>query len=227
MYWWAAISIGLLGSAHCAGMCGPLLLAANQGRSLKNSLLHHGGRLFTYAVFGSVAGAIGTTFSVLGVQQQFSIIVGALMVLSVLLIPVSKYFSRIEMVMSTVALKFSSWIHAQGFSANALRLLGGVGNGLLPCGLVYLGIAGAANTFTPWDGALFMLLFGLGTLPVLLVFTFFGNRLSAPFRSQIRRLIPITIFVMGALLMVRGMNLGIPYLSPAQQQESSEIAECH
>ncbi len=227
MYWWAALSIGLLGSAHCAGMCGPILLAVNQGKKPFHSWLHHGGRILTYAIFGAIAGAIGTTFSVLGFQQQFSIIIGGLMVLSVLLIPVSKFFGAAEGAISKIALKFSSWIHAQGFSRNTVRLLGGMGNGLLPCGLVYLGIAGAANTFTPWDGALFMTLFGIGTLPVLLLITSFGSRLSASFRTKVRRLIPLTILLMGALLIVRGMNLGIPYVSPAQSAETEQITDCH
>lgn len=225
-YWWAAITIGLIGSAHCAGMCGPILLAVNHSNNSRNAFLHHSGRLFTYAVFGAVAGAVGKSFNMLGVQQQFSLVIGAIMVLSVTLIPLTKRLHKAEGVISKISLRFNSWIHQQNFPKNGVRFLGGIGNGLLPCGLVYLGVAGAANTFTPWDGALFMTLFGLGTLPTLLVLNAVGGKLSIKARNKIRKLIPITVFVMGCLFIVRGANLGIPYLSPAQSQESGQVVEC-
>ncbi|MEX2597454.1 MAG: sulfite exporter TauE/SafE family protein [Salibacteraceae bacterium] len=227
MYLVAAISIGLLGSAHCAGMCGPILLTVNQGQKKPlNDVLHHSGRLLTYALFGAVAGALGNTFSIMGWQQDFSITVGLLMVLSVLLIPLSRRFKAIESVLSRVAIKFTGWIHRAGFGKNQLRFLTGVANGLLPCGLVYLAVAGAANTFTPWDGALFMLAFGAGTLPTLLIVSAFGQKLNLSLRNRLRKLIPITVFVMGCLLIVRGMNLGIPYVSPQQQADTEEVADC-
>lgn len=217
----------MLGSLHCAGMCGPILITVNQGRTKPLSeVLHHSGRLLTYALFGAVAGALGNTFSIMGWQQSFSIAIGVLMVLSVLIIPLSKRFNAIEGELSRVAIKFTGWIHRAGFGKNQLRFLTGVGNGLLPCGLVYLAVAGAANTFTPWDGALFMLAFGAGTLPMLLVLTAFGSKLSLSLRNKLRKLIPITVFVMGCLLIVRGMNLGIPYLSPQMVGQDSEVVEC-
>ncbi len=217
----------MLGSLHCAGMCGPILITVNQGRTKPlNEVLHHSGRLLTYALFGAVAGALGNTFSIVGWQQSFSIAIGILMVLSVLIIPLSKRFNAIEGKLSRVAIKFTGWIHRAGFGKNQLRFLTGVGNGLLPCGLVYLAVAGAANTFTPWDGALFMLAFGAGTLPMLLVLTAFGSKLSLCLRNKLRKLIPITVFVMGCLLIVRGMNLGIPYLSPQMVGQDREVVEC-
>lgn len=227
MYLLAAISIGLLGSAHCAGMCGPILITVNQGRTkVLNEVLHHSGRLLTYALFGAVAGALGNTFSIMGWQQSFSIAIGILMVLSVLIIPLSKRFKAIEGTLSRVPIKFTGWIHRAGFGKNQLRFLTGVGNGLLPCGLVYLAVAGAANTFTPWDGALFMFAFGAGTLPTLFLVTAFGSKLSLSLRNKLRKLIPITVFVMGCLLIVRGMNLGIPYVSPESKEEIGQVVEC-
>ena len=226
MYLLAAISIGLLGSAHCAGMCGPILLAVNQGKQhWKNDILHHSGRIFTYALFGSIAGALGSTFNWMGWQQGFSIAIGSMMVASILFLFVGKQFQHIETTISRIAVKFSSWAHTSGLSKNQIRVLAGVGNGLLPCGLVYLGIAGAANTFTPWDGALFMMAFGLGTLPMLVFISQFGHVLSPSLRSRVRKLIPITVLIVGALLIARGSNLGIPYVSPSANSESG-IADC-
>jgi len=135
--------------------------------------------------------------------------------------------TAIEKFISHQVVKFSGWIHAAGFGPNGIRLLMGVANGLLPCGLVYLAMAGAASTFTPWEGAAFMAAFGAGTLPALLLVTYFGTWLSAHLRSKLRTLIPVTIFLMGALLLVRGMNLGIPYLSPQQISSDSQVTNCH
>lgn len=228
MYLLAAISIGLLGSIHCAGMCGPILLAINQGKqSWKNDFLHHSGRILTYAVFGAIAGALGNTFTIMGWQQWFSIGLGILLISSVLLTLVGRKFKTIEIVVSKLAIRFSGWIHQAGLNKTQMRFLTGVANGILPCGLVYLAVAGAANTFTPWDGALFMMAFGAGTLPVLLTVSRLGNHLSANFRTKARKLIPITVFLMGILLIARGSNLGIPYLSPAHSEQLETTAECH
>lgn len=228
MYFWAAISIGLLGSLHCAGMCGPILATINQRKNAKlNFIVHHTGRVMTYGLFGAIAGAFGATFSVMGLQQIFSITIGILMVLSVLLLPLSKSFKNIESEIGRISIKFSSVIHQGNWPKSTFGFLMGVANGLLPCGLVYLAVAGAANTFTPWDGALFMMAFGLGTLPVLLLVTKVSSAFSPQLRSRFRKLIPITIFFMGLLLILRGSNLGVPYLSPQQAESSAEIIECH
>lgn len=226
MYWLAAISIGFLGSAHCAGMCGPILVAINNSKTRHMQLLHHAGRLLSYAIFGSIAGAIGQSFSWLGVQQVFSIVMGTILVLGVAIIPFSKKISFLEAAISKLSLKAHQVIHQKGWSKPTTRFMLGMANGILPCGLVYLAVAGAANTFTPWDGAAFMLFFGAGTIPALFLMTELGKHLSNSVRSKIRRVIPITIFVMGCLLIVRGMNLGIPYLSPKAATEQA-MAECH
>lgn len=226
IYGLAAISIGVLGSLHCAGMCGPLLMAINRGQvSWKRELLHHSGRILVYMTLGATAGAIGASFSIMGLQQGFSLVIGALMILSVALIPAVRYFKQLEAKLSGVSVKFTSWIHQSKRSASSVRFLTGVANGLLPCGLVYMGIAGAANTFTPWDGALFMMFFGLGTVPTLAALLRVSTLVKVTTRNKIRKLIPVTVLVMGLLLMVRGMNLGVPYVSP-QQNNQEGIAAC-
>lgn len=228
MYLWAAISIGLLGSLHCAGMCGPLLVALQSEKAWRPAhIFHHLGRISMYMLFGAVAGAIGNTFSLMGVQQWFSMTIGALLVLSVLLLPFIRLMKRWEGVISKRSLQLTSWVHQSGSKGHRRAYGLGLANGILPCGLVYLAIAGAANTFTPWDGALFMLMFGLGTLPMLLVVRYAGAMLPLKLRNRAKRLIPISVLVIGLLLMVRGMNLGIPYLSPQQTGSNAEIAACN
>lgn len=227
MYVWAAIGIGLLGSAHCAGMCAPVIMAVQRGKShWSKDALHHGGRIFTYMVFGALAGAIGSSFSWMGYQQAFSITLGVLMILGVIAWPLAKRFRQLEGVIGRWSIRFTGWIHSLGLAPWSLRLLGGVANGILPCGLVYLAVAGAASTFTPWDGALFMMLFGFGTLPVLVGVTRLGHLLSAKMRSRFRKLIPLTMFVAGMLLVARGANLGVPYLSPEAPEAGEVAADC-
>lgn len=228
MYLLAAISIGLLGSLHCMGMCGPILATVNQkGGGWSNDLLHHTGRLATYIVFGAVVGALGKSFDMMGFQQGFSVIIGVLLIVSVVLYPIARMFKQFESVLGRVSIKMSGWIHRSGLGRNQVRLLMGAANGLLPCGLVYLALAGAANTFTPWGGALFMMAFGAGTLPALLVIGRLSHQLSPSLRSRFRKLIPVTILIMGSLLFVRGLDLGVPYLSPKAPVESNEITDCH
>ncbi len=94
-------------------------------------------------------------------------------------------------------------------------------NGLLPCGLVYVAAAGAAATAQPFDGALHMAAFGAGTLPMMLGLAFAGTRLR--FALPVRQLIPISVATVAVLLVLRGLGLGIPYLSPALQVAQS----CH
>jgi sulfite exporter TauE/SafE len=227
MYLWAAISIGFIGSLHCLGMCAPLLAAVQQRNGRWSSaFFHHGGRLLTYMIFGAVAGTIGQSVAWMGAQQLFSIAIGTLIVLVVLAYPFTAHFSSLERAMGKWSIRFSSWSHSLGWSQPRTRVLLGVANGLLPCGLVYLGVAGAANTFTPWDGALFMAAFGLGTLPALIVGTRLISQLSPVFRGRFRKLIPAAMMVVGLLLIVRGLNLDVPYLSPHVSSESTEITAC-
>ena len=209
-------------------MCGPLLITLHRGKAnWWNEHLHHSGRLLTYMTMGAIAGAIGGSFSVLGVQQWFSMVMGALMILSVLMIPFARFLKRWETSISRWSVHFTSWIHGFGSKGNEVKFMLGIANGILPCGLVYMAVAGAANTFTPWDGALFMLIFGLGTMPVLVALLHLGEMVPVKWRNRSRRLIPVTIVVLGLLLMVRGMNLGIPMLSPQGANSSAEITACH
>lgn len=98
-------------------------------------------------------------------------------------------------------------------------------NGLLPCGLVYLAVAGASVTSGPAEGAAYMALFGTGTLPVMLCVIVAGNFISANIRNQIRKAMPFFILLIGVLFILRGLNLGIPYISPEISKD--EVHSCH
>jgi len=222
----AAISIGFIGSAHCIGMCGPLMIAVQGKSGFRNGgWLYHIGRLLTYATLGTIAGALGSTFNMMGSQQVFSIALGIGLIALVALWPVLKWVRSIEGRLSGLTLAINAWVRELGMTGPKAKFFYGVANGFLPCGLVYMGLVGAANTFTPWEGAAFMVVFGLGTVPALAVLGLFSQSLSLSFRNRIKRIIPFSLVLMGALLIARGMNLGIPYVSP-EAPTTEQIADC-
>jgi uncharacterized protein len=108
-------------------------------------------------------------------------------------------------------------------------LLIGILNGFLPCGLVYVALAGALNTGNAFSSVFYMALFGLGTLPVMLTVSIFGKFIAAPARRTINKIIPVFIVMLGILFILRGMNLGIKYISPAlfHKATTEKIIQCH
>jgi hypothetical protein len=225
MEYWAAISIGLLGSLHCVGMCGPIALALPLDRSnsfqiFAGSSLYNIGRLATYFTIGCFFGIIGSGFAMAGFQQKLSIAVGIFMILSALWaffhfkkwnIPV--HFLWINKVKSAMAKRF-------GRTSLSNLFLIGMLNGLLPCGLVYMGLAGAVAMASPIEGGFFMACFGLGTLPLMLSVAVYGNKIKRSFLPSVKRFVPLFLFLLGTLFILRGMNLGIPYVSPQLQNST-------
>lgn len=213
---WTGFLLGLLGGLHCAGMCGPLLLAVPRtGTSSAGfafgRLVYQGGRILTYGALGVVCGLLGRTLLLAGIQRWLSILLGAALLAGLF---VSPNFLALPWIAGRVGrLKATMATFLRARSLPALGLLG-VLNGLLPCGLVYAGCAGAAATGDGISGAAFMLVFGLGTLPVTLGIALSGQMLPAAVRLRLRHALPIGIAFMGCLLILRGLSLGIPYLSP-------------
>lgn len=229
MEYWTAISIGLLGSLHCIGMCGPIALALPLDRSssfniLIGSVLYNFGRLTTYFLIGAFFGIIGSGFALAGFQQKLSIVVGVFMILSAVwaVFQLKKWnfplhFLWINKIKSAMAKRFGNTSFANSF-------LIGILNGMLPCGLVYMGLAGAVAMANPVQGGLFMIFFGIGTLPLMLSVAVYGNRIKNKFLPPVKRFVPVFLVLIGTLFILRGMNLGIPYLSPELQ---SQTINCH
>lgn len=230
MFLLAAISLGFLGSFHCIGMCGPIALAipVKRGSALSmitGSFIYNFGRMITYAILGMLFGLIGQGISFAGWQNALSIALG-IFILIMLLFPKLSLLSgnfglvlrALEKIKSSIRTLFG--IHNMG----SLMLIG-ILNGLLPCGLVYLGIAGAMATGNSFDGALFMAAFGLGTFPAMVALTLVRNYISIRFRERIRSAVPVFVGAMAIILILRGMNLGIPYISPAVKTTGS--GSCH
>ena len=229
---WAAISLGLISSLHCAGMCGPIAFALPLDRSSwlsksTGALVYNLGRILTYATLGGLFGLLGKAFFTAGLQRGISIAVGVFFLLSVIVPVITKQGFFLEKWGYQFIGKFKGLFAAQFKKRNGISLLIiGVINGLLPCGMVYLGLAAAVSTVNWADGFLFMVFFGLGTLPLMYAASVVGDLLSLNVRSKMRKAVPYLIGVMGVLFILRGMNLGIPYVSPVIDRVDSEITSC-
>ncbi len=224
---WVGLITGLLGSLHCAGMCGPIALSLPlRGNTpiekVGGGVLYNLGRTATYAVMGAIFGAIGQGFQLIGFQQWISIAMGVLMILSVLL---PSMFSSVKsnnlFGLTTLVRKGIQRLFAQRSFGGLFAI--GLLNGLLPCGLVYVAIASAIGTGDFYMGIAFMVLFGLGTLPMMLGINVLGNMLSLPVRKRITKIIPFVVVIIGALFILRGLALGIPFVSPPKQKMNPEM----
>lgn len=219
---------GLLSSLHCVGMCGPIALATptiGQSNTQKwvGKLIYNLGRVFTYSALGAVFGLFGAGLKIAGWQQGVSITVGVLMMIVAVV-----NSSWIEQYIASGITKFTSrniGVLFQRKTYTALWLIG-VLNGLLPCGFVYLALLGAISTQNVFEGVLFMMLFGLGTLPLMYLVSIFGAFMNSKVRNQTRKLMPYFMFVLGLVFIVRGLNLGIPYLSPQIETPNQVSAVC-
>lgn len=228
----SAFLLGLLSSVHCIGMCGPLALAVpSPGRSawarMRSAILLNGGRVVTYALLGAAIGLFGRGLDMAGLQRTVSIALGVVIMLALVAPGV---VSRIPLSNGPARLVF----RLQGVMARQLKrtspeglVLTGLLNGLLPCGMVYLALAGALAQAGPGQGALFMLFFGLGTWP-LLVGLKVGSTFAGPgVRSRLRKVAPAAYALMAVLFILRGLDLGIPYLSPDLPDANSAAEVCH
>ncbi|WP_430816184.1 sulfite exporter TauE/SafE family protein [Carboxylicivirga sp. RSCT41] len=224
---------GFLGSLHCVGMCGPLALALplptrSSTQKAFGALLYNFGRAFTYGILGLIFGLLGAGLKLSGIQQWVSIACGAIMILSVVLPGVIKMPKTSNKVSNSI---YSTLKKKIGDSLNRKRLSNllviGVLNGFLPCGLVYVAISRAVTSNTISDSVIFMVFFGLGTLPLMFAVAYFANIIKSRFLHQLRKAMPVFIIILGLLFILRGLNLGIPYISPEFKEETQEVKCCH
>lgn len=216
----AALMLGLIGSFHCIGMCGPIAIALplktnNWFSRIFGGVLYNIGRAITYGLMGAFFGLVGKGFKLGGLQQWVSIIMGIIMILSVLFPILFKNQGKLDGFVTKMVggLKKAFGKMFAIRSYYSLFIIG-ILNGFLPCGLVYMAIAGAIASGEVLNGSLYMVIFGLGTLPIMLSLSLVSNIISLKFRNKISRIIPIFIIIIGILFILRGMNLGIKYISP-------------
>jgi hypothetical protein len=217
-------------------MCGPIafILPVDRKNPVKRVLQlfgYHFGRILTYALIGLLFGLLGRRLDLFGFQQHISIIIGVLMI-AVILLP-ARFFNRIN-----GSKFFYKWVgkvksalgaQLKNKSVDSFFTIGFL-NGFLPCGLVYMAVFGSVAAGGVWDGALYMVLFGVGTIPLMLTATYLGNFLNVTLKQRITKAIPVFVVVVGMLFIVRGLGLGIPYLSPSNNvavEKLSADQSCH
>jgi uncharacterized protein len=216
MDFWTAFILGLVGSLHCAGMCGPLALAlpgaaTSSARFALGRVAYNLGRIVTYCALGLLFGLFGKTLLLAGVQRWVSISLGVVLIVGLFTSRKLALWKPVTLLVNQLKSRMSGLLRQRSLvSVGALGLL----NGLLPCGLVYVAAAGATATGHILNGAIYMAAFGAGTLPMMLAIGFGGKLVPPSFRFKLRAAIPVSVFLLGALLILRGMSLGIPYVSP-------------
>ncbi len=231
---YSALIFGLITSFHCVGMCGPIAMMlpvdrTNEAKKLTQIITYHIGKLTAYGILGLIFGLLGKSFYLAGLQQQLSIVVGIMMII-VALVP-EKVFAQYNFSKPVykIIIKVKSSLGKQ-FKNKSYKSLFTIGllNGFLPCGMVYVAIFGAIAMQSVSLGVLYMILFGIGTIPMLTAVIYISNVLSFSFRGTLQKIIPVVAVVIGMLFIVRGLGLDIPYLSPSNMSlfVQSE-ANCH
>ncbi|GFZ77659.1 membrane protein [Aquaticitalea lipolytica] len=231
---WSAFILGLLGSFHCVGMCGPIAFMlpvdrTNSFRKITQIFTYHFGRLLAYSIIGLFFGLVGKSLYVFGFQQQLSIAIGVLMII-VVLIPVqtfNKYnFSKpVYNIISKVKSSLGKALKKK--TADTFLTIGFL-NGFLPCGLVYMAVFASLAMQSTTQGSLYMVLFGLGTIPLMTTAIYIGKFLNIKANQRIQKAIPVFVIIIGLLFIIRGLGLDIPYLSPAPITEiATGQIECH
>lgn len=230
----SAFVLGLLGSFHCVGMCGPIafMLPVDRTNSFKKVFqitLYHFGRLLAYSLIGLVFGIVGKSLYIFGLQQQLSIAIGILMII-VVLIPYktfSKYNFSKPLYKIIGKVKSALGRELKKKTPDTFLTIGFL-NGFLPCGLVYMAVFAAIATGSLLEGSLYMVLFGIGTIPLMTTAIYVSRFLKGSVRQHIQKAIPVFVIIIGALFILRGLGLGIPYISPAPIYDMANSAiECH
>ena len=226
--------LGLAGSFHCIGMCGPLSLALpvhHLESPLKKLVLlvsYQVGRISTYALLGLLIGLAGRPLQIGQYQQGLSIGMGILIILAAILYQKSSYTLKWPLLT-----RF--FTRVQQFIAGRLRaakrsyhfFVLGMANGWLPCGLVYVALASTFSIGNIEDSVGFMAAFGAGTLPSMLLVGISGQLMKPTWRLSLQKMVPYFVVGMGILLILRGLNLGIPYVSPILPATPTDPVNCH
>jgi uncharacterized protein len=233
MFLWTALLVGLVGSAHCAGMCGPIALALplrseNWFTRVGGGLIYNLGRILTYMMLGAIFGLLGKGLHMAGFQLWTSVVIGILMIAMVVVPLIFKKMPSLNNVFESYSARLLTGFRSM-FRKGTTGSLFGIGllNGILPCGLVYVAVAGAINTGDVVSAMAYMALFGAGTIPVMLAVSIAGTMISLKLRIFVNKLSPYVIVLLGVLFILRGMSLGIPYVSPKAEALTPVIEKAH
>ena len=215
----AALGLGFASGFHCIGMCGPIALSLGLSKKQQvnfhlQNLTYQFGRILTYSILGAIVGIVGEGFQLAGIQQYISIFAGVLLMIMALFSFGGDFASKIPAINNAllkVKINLGKFLQKSDYSS---RFLTGLLNGLLPCGMVYMALTASLAAGGIWQSSFFMFLFGIGTFPFMFAVVFIGNFLTATLRVKILNIIPVLMIGLGALFILRGLELGIPYVSP-------------
>ncbi len=231
---YTAFIFGLISSLHCIGMCGPIAMMlpvdrTNQAKKVLQIMTYHLGRITAYASIGLVFGLLGRGFFMAGIQQQLSIFIGVIMIV-IVVIPSKKFnnnnfskpiFRIISKIKSALGNQFKNKSYPSFFTIGLL-------NGFLPCGMVYVALFGAIAMQSASLGVTYMILFGIGTIPMMSSVVYANTLITLSFRNKIQKAIPVFTIIIGMLFIIRGLGLGIPYISPSAMSLYVQAnANCH
>ncbi|MCJ8154517.1 sulfite exporter TauE/SafE family protein [Chryseobacterium sp. SSA4.19] len=232
----SAVALGFASGFHCIGMCGPIALSMGLTKKqatnfyLQN-LTYQFGRIFTYSLLGAFLGIIGEGFEMAGFQKYLTISVGILLIVMAVFSFGGKDFASKIPFFSKFLFKVKSNLGRLLQKADyRSRFTTGLLNGFLPCGMVYMALTASLASGGIWQGAFYMALFGLGTLPFMFVVVLAGNLMNQAFRIKVLKAIPVVMITLGGLFIVRGLELGIPYISPraeAMKISNDNPGDCH
>ena len=227
----SAFIMGLAGSLHCIGMCGPLALSLpvshnNNWSRISGGVIYNSGRIFSYGLLGLVLGSLGNLIIATKWQSDLSIALG--IIILIYLFAPKKYFQFTQTNIFNKPFILLRRQLGQLFQSRKLSsfFFIGVLNGFLPCGLIYLALTSSLITASSLNGSMFMVFFGLGTFPLMFATVLMGSYLNQAIRQKIHKAVPALLFCMAVLLILRGMNLGIPFISP-EFNGQHEVMECH
>lgn len=233
----SAFFLGIISSLHCIGMCGPIALAIPLNRNSKleafiGVLEYNFGRILTYSTLGFIVGFIGLGIQLIGFLQVLSIISGCIIIIYAWRKQLNRIFPFFKSSNNFIYRFTSKKMGGLFKSKSPFRLFFlGVLNGLLPCGMVYSALMTSIIADSPLNASLTLFFFGLGTLPTMVIFSFYAHRISPLFKSKINRFLPYIVTIIGLMILLRGLNLNIPYLSPKvnfnKQTNEVKIEDCH
>ncbi len=219
----SAIGLGFASGFHCIGMCGPIALSMGLTKKqatnyyLQN-LTYQFGRVVTYALMGAVLGILGQGFQIAGFQQYLTVAVGILLIIMALFSFGGKDFASkipfLSKFLFSIKMNLGKLLQKADYRS---RFITGILNGFLPCGMVYMALTASLAAGGIWQGATFMALFGLGTIPFMFAVVLVGNLMSTSLRSRVLKFIPVMMIILGGLFILRGMEIGIPYISPKKE----------
>ncbi len=209
----AILTASLLGSVHCAAMCGGFVCMYSSGTgtdaaTLRSHALYNVGRLTSYLLLGALAGALGAGVtragSTAGIANAAMVVAGALMIGWGISAIAAQRGIRLGWGGPAISSRWQRTLgrllhHVRQQPVGVRALLTGLGTTLLPCGWLYVFVASAGGTGSVRHGMLVMALFWLGTVPALVAVGLGAQRVFGPLRRKLPMLGAVTVMLMGVL----------------------------